>query len=55
MRKSRSTEEKIIAVLAEQERGIGTAEVCRNTGLAVRHFTNGRRNLAGSMSPRRAS
>ncbi len=36
MRKSRSTEEKIIAVLAEQERGIGTAEVCRNTGLAVR-------------------
>ena len=28
MRKSRSTEEKIIAVLAEQERGIGTAEVC---------------------------
>jgi putative transposase len=29
MRNARSTEEKDIAVLAEQERGMGTAEVCR--------------------------
>ena len=28
MRKSKFTEEQIIAILAEQERGMATAEVC---------------------------
>jgi putative transposase len=32
MRKSRFTEEQIIAVLAEQERGSTTAETCRKHG-----------------------
>jgi putative transposase len=34
MRQSRFTEEKIITVLAEQERGMGTAEVCRKHGIS---------------------
>jgi putative transposase len=32
MRQSRFSEEKIIAILAEQERGMGTVEVCRKHG-----------------------
>ena len=38
MRKSRFNEEKIIAVLAEQERGVGTAEVCRKHGISQQTF-----------------
>ena len=34
MRKSRFTEEQIIAILAEQERGAATAEVCRRHGIS---------------------
>lgn len=34
MRKSRFTEEQIIAILAEQERGMATAEVCRRHGIS---------------------
>ena len=34
MRKSRFSEEQIIAILAEQERGMGTAEVCRRHGIS---------------------
>jgi putative transposase len=34
MRKSRFSEEQIIAILAEQERGSGTAEVCRRHGIS---------------------
>jgi putative transposase len=34
IRKSRLTEEKIISVLAEQERGMGTAEVCCKHGIS---------------------
>jgi hypothetical protein len=36
IRKPRLTEEKIISVLAEQERGMGTAEVCCKHGRRLR-------------------
>jgi putative transposase len=56
MKKSRFTEEKIIAVLAEQERGMGTAEVCRKHGIpSCDVLQNGRRSSAGWTFPRRAS
>ena len=38
MRKSRFTEEKIIAILAEQERGMATADVCRRYGVSEQTF-----------------
>ena len=38
MRKSRFTEEQIIAVLSEQERGLSTAEVCRRHGVSQTTF-----------------
>ena len=34
MRKSRFTEEQIIAIRTEQERGLATAEVCRKHGVS---------------------
>lgn len=38
MRKSRFTEEQIIAILTEQERGMATAEVCRRHGISSTTF-----------------
>ena len=38
MRQSRFTEEQIIAILAEQERGMKTAEVCRKHGISQNTF-----------------
>lgn len=38
MRKSRFTEQQIIAILAEQERGRPTAEVCRTHGISQNTF-----------------
>ncbi len=38
MRRSRFTEEQIIVVLAEQERGVKTAEVCRKHGISPNTF-----------------
>ena len=38
MRKSRFSEEQIIAILAEQERGMATAEVCRRQGISSATF-----------------
>ncbi|MDP6954102.1 MAG: transposase [Alphaproteobacteria bacterium] len=38
MRQSRFTEEQIIAILAEQERGLKTAEVCRKHGISQNTF-----------------
>jgi putative transposase len=38
MRRSRFTEEQIIAILAEQERGMKTADVCRKHGISQNTF-----------------
>ena len=38
MRKSKFSEEQIIAILAEQERGMSTSEVCRRHGISSATF-----------------
>jgi putative transposase len=38
MRKSRFSEEQIIAILTEHERGLATAEVCRKHGISAGTF-----------------
>ena len=47
MRKSRFTEEQVIAVLAEQERGLSTAEVCRRHGISQTTFYKWKARFGG--------
>jgi Transposase/Cytosol aminopeptidase family, catalytic domain len=47
MRQSRFSEEKIIAILAEQERGMGTAEVCRKHGISSAAFYKWKAKFGG--------
>jgi len=47
MRNSRFSEEKIIAILAEQERGKGTADVCRKHGISSATFYKWKAKFGG--------
>jgi putative transposase len=47
MRKSRFKEEQIIAILAEQERGLTTAEVCRKHGISGATFYKWKAKFGG--------
>jgi putative transposase len=47
MRKTRFTEEQIIAILAEQERGMATAEVCRKHGISQGTFYKWKAKFGG--------
>lgn len=47
MRKSKFTEEQIIAILAEQERGMATSDVCRRHGISSATFYKWKAKFGG--------
>ena len=47
MRKSRFSEEHIISILAEQERGMSTSEVCRRHGMSSATFYKWKAKFGG--------
>ena len=47
MKRSRFTEEQIIAILPEQEAGAKTAEVCRRHGISDATFYNWKAKFSG--------
>ena len=51
MRKARFTEEQIIGILTEHERGLGTAEVCRKHGVSHATFYKWKAKYGGMSVP----
>ncbi|MEN0653317.1 transposase [Hyphobacterium vulgare] len=47
MKRSRFSEEQIIAILSEQEAGMSTAEVCRRHGVSTTTFYKWKAKFAG--------
>ena len=47
MKKSRFTEEQIIAILKEQETGIKVTEICRKHGISDQTFHNWKKKYGG--------
>ncbi len=47
MKRSRFTEEQIIGVLKEHERGVKTADLCRKHGISEQTFYNWRNKFGG--------
>ena len=47
MRKSKFSEEQIISILAEQERGMATSEVCRRHGVSSATFYKWKAKFGG--------
>ncbi len=47
MRKSRFSDEQIISILAEQERGMSTSEVCRRHGMSSATFYKWKAKFGG--------
>ena len=47
MRKSRFSEEQIISILSEQERGMATTEVCRRHGISSATFYKWKAKFGG--------
>lgn len=47
MKKSRFTEEQIIAILKEQEHGLKVTEICRKHGISDQTFQNWKRKYSG--------
>lgn len=47
VRKSKFTEEQIIAILSEQERGVKTEEVCRTHGISPATFYKWKAKFGG--------
>lgn len=47
MKKSKFTEEQIIAILKEQEQGVKVSEICRKHGIADQTFHNWKKKYGG--------